>query len=166
MNVLRDAVPADLDVLSSMNRAFCAHFDYPYSEDSKRDVLARILAEPQIGRVWLIVSDAGDVAGYLYLAFYTSIEYGGRTGFIDEIFVREEHRLAGLGTAAIENALSAARALGLLALQLEAERSNDRATALYVRLGFIDYDRRLLTRSLYPEVRPTRSRTAGTRPRA
>jgi diamine N-acetyltransferase len=148
MKVLRDATPSDLDILIPLVRDFCAHFGYPYAESLKRDTLAQVLAEPSLGRLWLILSAGGDVAGYLFLSFYFSLEYGGRTAFIDEIFVRPEHRVLGLGSAALRNALAAARDLGLTAVHLEAERSNDRAAALYVRLGFVDYDRRLLTRFL------------------
>jgi diamine N-acetyltransferase len=148
VKVLRDASPADLEALVPLVRDFCAHFGYPYAEPLKRDALARALAEPSLGRLWLILSGGGDIAGYLFLSFYFSLEYGGRTAFIDEIFVRPEHRVAGLGSAALRSALGAAREMGLTAVHLETERSNDRALALYVRLGFVDYDRRLLTRLL------------------
>ena len=145
MKVLRDATLADLEALVALGRDFCAHFGYPYVESVKRDALTRVLAEPSLGRLSLILSRDGEIAGYLFLSFTFSLEYGGRTAFVDEIFVRPDHRAAGLGSAALRSALVTARAMGLTAVHLEAERSNPRAAALYVRLGFVDYDRKLLT---------------------
>ncbi len=145
VNVLRDATLAELEALVALGRDFSAHFGYPCEESARRAALARALAEPSLGRLWLILSDGGEIAGYLFLSFYLSLEYGGRTAFIDEIFVRPEYRAAGLGSIALGNVIAVARSLRLTAVHLEAERSNQRAAALYVRLGFVDYDRKLLT---------------------
>jgi GNAT superfamily N-acetyltransferase len=142
---LRAATPADLEVVLSLAREFCAHFEYAWSDDVKRAAVESVLADPSLGRIHLIQSEGEEVAGYLFLSFYFSLEYGGRTAFVDELFVRPEHRGAGLGSDALRSVLGVARELGLTAVHLEAERTNPRAAALYVRLGFVDYDRTLLT---------------------
>ena len=142
---LRAATPAELEVVLPLAREFCAHFEYPWSDDVKRAAVERVLADPSLGRVYLIQGDGEGYAGYLFLSFYFSLEYGGRTAFVDELFLRPEHRGAGLGSRVLRQVVEAARDLGLTALQLEAERTNPRAAALYSRLGFVDYDRTLLT---------------------
>lgn len=148
MNVLRVASPADLELLFPLVRAFCAHFGYPFSGPVKRAALAQALADPSIGRLWLIHSPEGALAGYLFLSFYFSLEFGGQTAFVDELFIAPGFRGAGLGESALRGALEAARGLGLFAVQLEVEKDNPRAAALYLRLGFADFDRTLLTRRL------------------
>jgi diamine N-acetyltransferase len=145
VSVLRSASPADIDVLLPLVRDFCVHFDYPFPEAEKRRAVEQALGDPSLGRVWLILSDRGAVAGYLFLSFYFSLEFGGRTAFVDELFVRPEDRGAGLGGRALRSALAAARELGVSAVQLEVEKENPRAAALYLRLGFADLDRTLLT---------------------
>jgi ribosomal protein S18 acetylase RimI-like enzyme len=127
-------------------RAFYAHFGYPYSEPGKSRLLAQVVDTPALGSIWLVLSDAGDAIGYLFLSYYFSLEFGGPTAFIDEFFIDPAHRGHGFGTKVILEVVEAARGLGIRAIQLEVERSNARAAALYTRLGFVDHDRRLLTR--------------------
>ncbi len=143
--VLRPAVPGDLDALLPLVRDFYAHFDYPYAESEKREVLATILRSPSVGRIFFVEAEARPV-GYTFLSFYVSIEYGGLTAFVDELYVAPGHRGRGLGTRVLHEVFALAPGLGLRAVHLETERSNTRATALYLRLGFIDHDRKLLTR--------------------
>lgn len=143
--VLRTADPGDLDVLLPLVRDFYAHFDYPYAEEEKRAVLTAILRSPVVGRIW-IVEAGGCPVGYTFLSFYVSIEYGGLTAFVDELYVSPGHRGRGLGTRVLHEVFALAPSLGLRAVHLETERANTRATALYLRLGFIDHDRKLLTR--------------------
>ena len=145
MNALRAASPGDVEVLLPLVREFCSHFGYPFHEPTKRAALSQALDDPSLGLFWLIDSERGAVAGYLFLSFYFSLEFGGRTAFVDELFIRPEFRGAGLGERALRSALAAARELGLAAVQLEVEKDNPRAAALYLRLDFADYDRTLLT---------------------
>lgn len=135
----------DAETLIPFVRDFCAHFDYPYAEAEKREVLATILRSPSVGRIFFVEAE-GRPVGYIFLSFYVSIEYGGLTAFVDELYVTPGHRGRGLGTRVLHEVFALAPGLGLRAIHLESERSNTRATALYLRLGFIDHDRKLLTR--------------------
>ena len=65
-----------------------------------------------------------------------SLERGGRDAFIDELYVRREWRGHGLGSLAVAKAEAAARRLGVHAVHLEVDVTNDRARRLYRRLGF------------------------------
>ncbi|MEB3248963.1 MAG: GNAT family N-acetyltransferase, partial [Merismopediaceae bacterium] len=58
------------------------------------------------------------------------------------------HRGLGIGSWVIEQVEQQCRAWQLRAIHLESERKNTGATALYLKLGFLDYDRRLLTKPL------------------
>ena len=110
-----------------------------------------LLTSPDLGRVWLIRRGDRD-AGYIVLTLGFSLEYGGRDGFVDDLFIREPFRGQGLGTTALETLRREARALGVRALHLEVGRDNHPAQALYRRAGFRDNERQLLT---LPLAEPT-----------
>lgn len=135
----------DLDVVLPIVEEFYRHFNYGFSRDEKSQTLQEIWADSNRGCLWLIEKDRA-VVGYIYLAFYFSIEFGGKTAFIDELFILPEYRGQGIGSEIISLVEEQCRRLKLKALHLESERTNQRATALYLKLGFMDYDRRLLTK--------------------
>ena len=143
---LRQATREDSADLTRLVGAFYAHFGYPYSEAEKGRLLAQVLDTPSLGSLWLVLSHDGEAVGYLFLSHYFSLEFGGRTAFVDEFFIDPAHRGRGLGSRALAEAIAAARSAGITAVQLEAERLNTRAAALYLRHGFVDHDRRLLTK--------------------
>ena len=138
---------SDIDQLLQLIHDFYQHFDYPYIEAEKRQTLESLLQNPTFGRIYFIQAEQ-NIVGYVYLSFYFSLEFGGRTAFIDELFVLPSHRGLGIGSWVIEQVEQQCRAWQFRALHLESERKNTGATALYLKLGFLDYDRRLLTKPL------------------
>ena len=97
----------------------------------------------------------GEPAGYLVLTWGYSLEFHGRDAFIDELYVDPRHRGLGLGRQAVEWAEAACRAHGAGAMHLEVEIDNERAHALYRRIGFAERGLRLMTKRLdaVPEPR-------------
>lgn len=146
---IRAAGPGDAPVLLPLVHAFYEHFGYPYAEEQKARALEELIGDPALGVAWLVAL-GGEVVGYSILSFYFSLEFGGRTAFVDELFVVPERRGRGIGTAVLGLLEEEGRRLGLRALHLESEAANTGATALYTRLGFVDYHRRLLTKRLAP----------------
>ncbi len=144
---IRVAGPADLDAVLPLSRRFYDHFGYLWSGEAKRAALARFLGDPSLGLLFL-ASAEGALVGYALVAFSFSLEYDGRTAFVDELFVVEGARSLGVGAAVVSRAAEECRALGVNALHLETEASNDRAAALYLRLGFRSYGRGLMTKLL------------------
>jgi GNAT superfamily N-acetyltransferase len=142
-----EAVPGDLDSVLPLSRCFYEHFDYLCDPAAKRDALASFLADPSLGRLFLASVD-GSLAGYALVAFSFSLEYDGRTAFVDELFVAEGSRSQGVGAALLGHAADGCRALGVNALHLETEATNGRAAALYARLGFRTHGRSLMTKLL------------------
>ena len=64
---------------------------------------------------------------------------------IDELFLTEAVRGKGYGKTALALIRDEAKALGVKAIHLEAEKSNTRAISLYRNFGFVDPDRVLMT---------------------
>jgi ribosomal protein S18 acetylase RimI-like enzyme len=147
MTAFRPATPSDLETVLGLHRAFFEEDGYPFQEAESRANLARLVADPGLGRL-IVMDDGGVVVGYLVLGFGFSLEFRGRDAFVDEVFVAPSHRSRGLGTRAIAAAEEACREAGVRALHLEVERSKERTQGLYRRLGFADHDRYLMTKWL------------------
>ncbi len=144
---LRDTNLSDVDQLLDLIHNFYQHFDYPYTESEKRLTLEELFESPMVGRIYLIEKDE-KIVGYVFVSFYFSIEFGGRTAFIDELFVLPRDRGQGIGSRVIHLVEQKCHELNLKAIHLESERTNEGAIALYLKLGFVDYDRQLMTKKL------------------
>lgn len=104
-----------------------------------------MLTEPEFGGVWMIELN-GAIAGYLVVLLGYSLEFGGRFGLLDELFVAEGYRGTGLGSEALAFAERQCRSRGWHALRLEVGQENRRAISLYRRSGFEMHDRFLMTK--------------------
>jgi len=146
---IREARAADEAVLLRMMRALAEQEPGKIEFDDKaaRQSLQLLLAEPHLGRAWLIV-DSGAAVGYVVLTVSFSFEYRGRDAFIDELYIEPTHRRRGLGRAAMAFAEESAKELGVNAIHLEVDHGNDPAMELYKRIGYADHGRYLMTKWL------------------
>ena len=97
-----------------------------------------------------MVRRATEAVGYLILTLGYSVEYGGRDGFIDDLYLRPELRGHGVGRRMVAFALEQAAALGINTLHLEVEAGNADAHRLYRTAGFEETGRRLMRRRIRP----------------
>jgi GNAT superfamily N-acetyltransferase len=105
------------------------------------------LADPSRG-VLLGAREGGEApVGVAYLAFTWTIEHGGCTAWLEELYVVPARRGHGIGTALLRAVCDRARAEGCAAVDLEVEADHERAIALYARHGF-----RRLTRTRFALV--------------
>jgi ribosomal protein S18 acetylase RimI-like enzyme len=150
----REATLADLDIVLGMMPIYYAH-DHLVFERSKAEAALRdFLSSPSHGKLWLVSEvEGGPAIGYAVVAYGFSFEAGGREAFIDELFVLDEFRGRGLGSATLEHAAKDARRAGVRALRLEVTATNADAGRLYRRLGFEDLGRSLLVRWLDEDAR-------------
>jgi GNAT superfamily N-acetyltransferase len=101
--------------------------------------LERLRSEPLRGRA-LVLDSRGTLAGLCLLASFWSNELGGEVCVIDELYLQEEWRGHGHGSALLEG-LKTDRSLWPLqpvAFELEVSPRNPDARRLYERLGFSD----------------------------
>ncbi len=143
----RLAQPGDVELLLAFMRQLYALDGYPFEEVAARTALEGIVRDPGLGLVW-VIGRGEEAIGYLVLTFGYSLEYGGRDGFVDELFVAAGHRRRGVGTRALEFAVGQCREFGVHALHLEVARANTAALALYRKVGFEGRDRALMTRRI------------------
>jgi GNAT superfamily N-acetyltransferase len=141
------AEPTDLDLLLTLVQEFCKYNGHPFVETNVRHALHLLMTDPALGRVWLIHQDEA-IAGYVVMTLGFSLEYHGRDAFIDEVYLRENYRGQGVGTATFAFVEGFCRSLGVKALHLEVERENLKAQTFYRKLGYESQDRYLLNKWL------------------
>ncbi|MEO1611254.1 MAG: GNAT family N-acetyltransferase [Pseudomonadota bacterium] len=141
---LKRAGPGDLDALAPLVAAFHAEEGVSLAPAARRDALALVLSNPEIGGVWVMERE-GAAIGYLILAFGFAVEFGGRDAFLDEIYIDPAFRGRGWGTFFLKRAAEEARALGLEAVHLEVHDDNEPAARLYASLGFARRPYRLMS---------------------
>jgi ribosomal protein S18 acetylase RimI-like enzyme len=146
----RLATPADLEAVLALHRDFFAEDGYAFREEESRANLALLLDDPGLGRVFVLddLDGGGTVAGYLVLTFGFSLEFHGRNAVVDELYIAPGHRGRGLGTKALAAAEAACRELGIRAIHLVVERYKTEAQALYRRVGFVAYDRDIMSKEI------------------
>ncbi len=106
------------------------------------EVLKRTLDEMLSGSPFLegfIFEKEGKVVGYAELSYSFAPEVGGKSIFIEEIFVDEDHRGQGIGHMFLDYCVSLVSE-ETRRIRLEATRSNEKAIALYRRYGFEELD--------------------------
>ncbi len=98
-------------------------------------LLAQLVSEPQCGACWVAEAN-GRLCGYLLAVFVFSLEHGGLMAEIDEVFVCDEFRSAGLGSLLVTRAERDLAERGMLRLQLQLGVHNEGARRFYERHGF------------------------------
>ncbi len=105
--------------------------------EKQRRALETILADPARARIY-VARDAGKVIAMAALHFTTSTAEGGKAAWFEDCIVRPEHRRQGIGKALLEFVVAQARAEGALRVMLLTDGDNERAQALYRKIGFAD----------------------------
>lgn len=90
---------------------------------------------------FLVAVDADVPVGVAYLSFTWALEHGGRSAWLEELYVLPEHRGAGIGERLLHAAIEHARAAGAAAIDLEVDADHQRAEGLYARNGFMPHRR-------------------------
>jgi ribosomal protein S18 acetylase RimI-like enzyme len=134
------------ELLDLMNEYYAYdHLDFVI--DRARGAVDAMLEDPALARCWIITAD-DRTAGYCVLGMAFSLEFHGRTGFLDELYLKEPYRGKGIGRSVVDFVCGEARTLRLHALRLEVERDNTRAGRLYDATGFRRHQRDLMTKWL------------------
>ena len=104
--------------------------------DDLRKAIQKVVLEPTSGFILVATEDGGSPIGVAYAASLLSLEHGGISGWLEELFVLPERRDKGIGSRLIAEVLVQARKRGWRALDLEVDITHERAAALYLRHQF------------------------------
>lgn len=136
MSTIRPATLADIERLLPLVEAYWAHDGVPGFEAARLRVqLVDFLSDSRAGSLWLAMQEDTAV-GYLACCLIYSFEHGGWMAEVDELFVVEAHRGAGLGRQLLATAGKALSDQGCRYLQLQVADGNTAAQAWYANLGF------------------------------
>lgn len=142
----RASVSDETQVLGFLSD-FYLESDFVLDREKAARAIGSLIRNEDFGHLYLI--EHGTVTiGYTALTFGFSLEFDGRDGIIDDLYIAPDFRDRGFGSRVVDLVLEASVKEGLNAVHLEVERENMRAKKVYFRAGFKDYDRHLLTRRL------------------
>ena len=141
---MRPAGVEDRETLVDLMADFYAEAGYVVDRPHAAQAFTDLLADPCLGRVWLI-EQGSVVVGHVVVTFVFAMEYGGRMAVVDDFFVRPPFRGIGLGTAALAEVRRVCVELGMRAMRVEVGADNAVAQAAYRRVGFEAVDHRLMT---------------------
>jgi ribosomal protein S18 acetylase RimI-like enzyme len=148
MNALFQLVSEqEIPTLLGLMREFYADQHMRFDEDVARSGLKKLLADTSLGQACFIYHSA-ELAGYFVLTVCFSLEFHGRFGLLDELYIRGPFRGRHLGQAVIAFAETVCKQTGIKALRLEVGRGNEAAQALYRACGFVEDARNLFTKWL------------------
>jgi GNAT superfamily N-acetyltransferase len=97
--------------------------------------LRELINDKGLGRVWVIASDAS-LIGYVILTYAFSMEFHGRDGLLDELFIRKPWRGRGIGRKVLKEVIGYARKDGLQAIHLEVSAKKKNVERFYESMGF------------------------------
>lgn len=146
---VRTATPDDFDALLPLFlglRRFSRANNPPQTDDfdavldASHGYLREILARGSEGQTFVAQNAAGAFAGYLVAAVQppNALTSSGAvtTGAIDELYIGDEHRGAGVGSALLAAADGWFRAQGAQRVEVGAYAWNTEAISFYQRHGF------------------------------
>jgi ribosomal protein S18 acetylase RimI-like enzyme len=111
------------------------------SRDDLRVVAQTVITDRRYGFMLVASEPDGNPIGVAYASSLLSLEHGGVSGWIEELYVLPPWRGRGIGSHLIAEMVARARELGWRALDLEVDASHQRAISLYARHQFQPHSR-------------------------
>jgi GNAT superfamily N-acetyltransferase len=115
---------------------FESEAEFTKDPEKQRAGLQAILADPSKGRVF-VAREGREVVAMASLLYTVSTAEGGRAAWFEDLVVAPEHRKRGIGEALLKHVVTEARKEGVLRLTLLTDMQNERAQAMYRRVGFV-----------------------------
>ena len=133
MTPVRLATPADAPEVTALLVAFRDFLerDSPPAANVERSV-SRLLGDPACD--YLLAGDPP--VGVCQLRYRWGVWLDGEDCWLEDLYVRDEARGAGVGRALTEAALARARERGCVRVELDVNEANTAAVRLYESLGF------------------------------
>ena len=102
----------------------------------QKRALEAILANPGIGKLF-VAREGKRVIAMASLLYTVSTAEGGKAAWFEDLVVHPEERKRGIGEALLKQVVAQARAEGVLRITLLTVMQNERAQAMYRRVGFV-----------------------------
>ena len=147
--------PEDLAAAAALLGEFRDWFGNPHPTDVQIQASVERIHRAREGDYLLAARDGTEAEAVCQLRFRWSVWTSSHDAWLEDLFVRESARGAGLGRLLLEAAVEHARARGCGRIELDVDEGNQPALALYRSSGFTGDDKAkvrslLLGRSLVP----------------
>jgi len=140
--VIATVTEADLDELLPLMRAYCEFYEVAPSDEELLAMSRKLIANPELEGVQLIARDDDGTAVGFATGFWTwQTLSASRLGVMNDLFVAEGARGGGHADALIAECAERCRAHGATDLAWQTARTNERAQAVYDRVGATRDDR-------------------------
>ena len=144
---IRKAQAGDLNALTQLlSNQFDEH-EIELASSELRDALKTLLENDSLG-ICLLAERDGQPVGFADIVFTWTLEYGGKTAWLEELYVLPELRNDGIGGQLVDAVIVEAKTYGCRAIDLEVEFEHERAEHLYQRKGFHPLSRRRWAKEL------------------
>ncbi len=131
------AVQKDLPrLVELLGILFESEAEFTKDPEKQRAGLQAILADPSKGRIF-VAREGREVVAMASLLYTVSTAEGGRAAWFEDLVVAPEQRQRGIGEALLKHVVAEARKEGVLRLTLLTDMQNERAQAMYRRVGFV-----------------------------
>ncbi|HZC36511.1 MAG TPA: GNAT family N-acetyltransferase [Chthoniobacterales bacterium] len=137
-----------LDMVIDLFEAQLREHDIIRSRDDLFAVARTVITDGRYGFMLVARASDGSPIGVAYVSCLLSMEHGGVSGWLEELYVLPDWRGRGIGSRLIAEVAACAKAMGWRALDLEVEASHERAVSLYARHEFLPHCRTRLYRIL------------------
>lgn len=127
--------PSELDALKEYVEALYAH-DEDYDAMVNIDEGVRSLLRNEHLVTAYFIKQGNERIGYVILTRYHSVEKGGLTMYIDELYVEGPFRRHGVGRKIMDKIVELAKIEGAKTLWAQAEPYNEAAQRFFKTLGF------------------------------
>ena len=127
---------ADVDELLPLMRAYCDFYEVAPSDEALTDMTLALLDDPDLEGVQLIArDDDGRAVGFATIFWSWSTLAASRIAVMNDLYVDPAGRGGGYADRLIEACVDHARERGASSVEWQTARDNDRAQAVYERVG-------------------------------
>jgi ribosomal protein S18 acetylase RimI-like enzyme len=136
---VRKATTPDIPVLVALMKEFYAESSYELDEKWAADSFLNLLSNDANGCVW-IVWTGNEAIGHAVLTVRFTMEHGGPSGYIDDLFVKKEFRRSGAASSVLQMLELECTKRKCKSLIVEVGKDNEAGLMTYKKLGMQKID--------------------------
>jgi GNAT superfamily N-acetyltransferase len=134
--VIAPVTEADLPDLLPLMRGYCDFYEVDPPDDALLALARTLIADPEREGIQLIArDDDGNAVGFATIFWTWSTLSASRLGVMNDLFVSKEARGGGVAEALIAACAERCRERGATSLDWQTAHTNERARAVYERVG-------------------------------
>jgi GNAT superfamily N-acetyltransferase len=124
-------------LVALLGMLFAQEAEFTPDDAKQARALEKILSDPSVGTIY-VARDGGKAVAMASLLYSISTAEGGLAASFEDMVVLPGYRGKGTGKALMRYVVGEAKKQGVLRITLLTDRQNERAQALYRKLGFVD----------------------------